>query len=116
MNLSDKLRNLRTESHFTQQKVADYLEIDRSTYAYYETGATKPSIKCLQKLSQLYNVSIDAIIGDGKCNKVRVASPHDEVSCNYTVSQEELEIINMFRELSDERKIAFVNFLKTFNS
>jgi len=38
------IRNLRKERGLTQRQVADYLQIDRSTYAYYESGRTRTNI------------------------------------------------------------------------
>lgn len=60
--LDFQLRSIRKTCNLTQQQVADELEIDRSTYAYYETGKTTPSIFTLMKLAQLYQVSIDNIL------------------------------------------------------
>ena len=45
------LRNLRDERNLTQQQVADYLKIDRSTYAYYESGRSQVSIDVIVKLA-----------------------------------------------------------------
>jgi len=60
--LDYQLRTIRKTSHLTQQQVADKLEMNRSTYAYYETGKTTPSIFTLMKLSQLFQVPIDYIL------------------------------------------------------
>jgi len=60
--LDYQLRTIRKASHLTQQQVADKLEMDRSTYAYYETGKTTPSIFTLMKLAQLFQVPIDYIL------------------------------------------------------
>jgi len=53
---------LRKESGFTQQKVADYLGIDRSNYSKYELGKLEISIEILVKLARLYDVSADYIL------------------------------------------------------
>ena len=55
--LSRILKNLRENCGFTQQQVANILNIDRSTYAYYETGKTVPDINTVIKLSKIFNVS-----------------------------------------------------------
>lgn len=60
--LDDQLRTIRNTCNLTQQQVADELHIDRSTYAYYETGKTTPSIFTLMKLAVLFQVSIDYIL------------------------------------------------------
>ena len=55
--LSRVLKNLRENCGFTQQQVANILNIDRSTYSYYETGKTVPDINTVIKLSKIFNVS-----------------------------------------------------------
>lgn len=60
--LSDQLRMTRMSCNLTQQQVADKLEIDRSTYTYYETGKTTPSIFTLMKLAEIFQVPIDSIL------------------------------------------------------
>jgi DNA-binding XRE family transcriptional regulator len=60
--LSDQLRMTRMSCNLTQQQVADRLEIDRSTYTYYETGKTTPSIFTLMKLAEIFQVPIDSIL------------------------------------------------------
>ena len=61
--VSKNLIELRKEKGLTQQKVADYLKIDRSNYSKYELGKLEISIDMLRKLSILYGVSSDYIIG-----------------------------------------------------
>lgn len=60
--LKDVLKNLREESCLTQERVAELLAISRSTYAYYETGKTKPSIETLKRLARIYHTSLDRIL------------------------------------------------------
>ena len=63
-NVSQQLRKLREAKKLTQKEIAEKLNIDRSTYAYWESAKTEPSIKHLVKLSKIYNVTIDYIIGN----------------------------------------------------
>lgn len=60
--LNTKLKKLRTDHYLTQQEVADYLKIDRSTYAKYELGRSEPSLFALKALSTLYGVSLDSFL------------------------------------------------------
>lgn len=62
--LSKILKKLRENCGFTQQQVADTLNIDRSTYAYYETGKTTPDINTIIKLAKIFNVSYTEIFED----------------------------------------------------
>ena len=52
--LGENLRFIRENLDLTQEDLARILFIDRSTYAYYETGKTLPSIFYLIKLSETY--------------------------------------------------------------
>ena len=61
--VAKKLRILRENSNFSQADIAAMLGMDRSTYAYYETGKTEPSLKTIFKVAELYKVSTDMILG-----------------------------------------------------
>ncbi len=56
------LKAYRKANKITQKRVAEYLGIDRSTYAKYET-MRKPDIDIVLKLSALYNISLDEFMG-----------------------------------------------------
>lgn len=58
-----RLRDLREDHDYNQQHVADYLNINRVVYTRYELGDREIPISYLIKLSKLYNVSIDYIVG-----------------------------------------------------
>ncbi|HIY22456.1 MAG TPA: helix-turn-helix domain-containing protein [Candidatus Flavonifractor merdigallinarum] len=60
------MRNLkayRTHIGKTQKEVADYLGIERSTYAKYENGSSEPTFDTLRRLSEYFNTSIDELMG-----------------------------------------------------
>lgn len=60
--LSDNLRYMRSQLHFSQQKVADSLSITRGRYAKYEDGISEPPVEILVKISRYFNVSIDLLV------------------------------------------------------
>lgn len=62
-NISERLAELRKERGYTQQKVADYLKIDRSNYSKYERGKLELNPDMLIALAKLYNVSTDFLLG-----------------------------------------------------
>ena len=57
------MRNLREDNDLTQKQVADYLGTSQTMYARYERGANELPIRHLIKLSKLYKVSTDYILG-----------------------------------------------------
>ena len=62
MEFAEKLKTLRKDSDLTQQEVADKLYISRSLYAKYESGIATPSKGILEKISLLFNVSVNELV------------------------------------------------------
>ena len=59
----ERLISLREESGITQQMLAFDLGISRTTYAHYEQGSHEPPIENLVKLSKIYDVTVDYLLG-----------------------------------------------------
>lgn len=63
MKLHIRLTELRKMNNYTQQQVADFLGISRGAYSNYEIGNREPDADTLAKLAELYDVSVDYILG-----------------------------------------------------
>lgn len=61
--LGARIAQLRKEAGFSQQAVADSLEIAQQTYANYEVARARPSVSMLPTLAQLFGVSVDELLG-----------------------------------------------------
>lgn len=59
----ERIRALREDSDYTQDRVASYLGTSQTMYARYERGANELPVRHLVNLSKLYNVSTDYILG-----------------------------------------------------
>ncbi len=59
----DRMRELREDRDWTQQHVADLLFINRRTYSAYENGVNAMSPEILMKLSEIYQTSVDYLLG-----------------------------------------------------
>nr|WP_122012112.1 helix-turn-helix transcriptional regulator [Maliibacterium massiliense] len=59
----NRLRALRIRRELTQTQVADLLGIDQRVYSIYETGKRDMPVRHLVKLSKLYGVSVDYLLG-----------------------------------------------------
>lgn len=57
------IRNLREDNDWTQQYVADFLGVNRRTYSAYETGTNSMTPETLVRLAELYNTSVDYLLG-----------------------------------------------------
>ena len=59
----ENIRNLRIDKGYTQKQLGEYLGISQNTYSQYEIGVLNYPIDVLIKLADLYNVSIDYLVG-----------------------------------------------------
>lgn len=64
-----RIRDLREDKDFTQQQLAEYLNISQATYSRYESGNLDVPSSVLIKLSDFYSVSIDYILGQTNISK-----------------------------------------------
>ena len=56
-----RLKELREENKYTQQYVAEILNIRQNTYSQYENEKREIPIRALIVLAKLYDVSVDYI-------------------------------------------------------
>lgn len=57
-----RLKELREENKYTQQYVAEVLNIRQNTYSQYENEKREIPIRALILLAKLYDVSVDYIL------------------------------------------------------
>ncbi len=60
----NNIKKLRTSFGYTQQELADKMQLSKSTIAMLENGSRLPSVDTLVKLSNIFNVSTDYILGN----------------------------------------------------
>jgi len=63
MSVGQRLRYLRKLKKLTQSEVSEKLGINRSTYAKYETDDNQADYETLKKLADLFEVSVDYLLG-----------------------------------------------------
>ena len=57
------LKRLRTRRKLSQEDMATYLGITRQGYSKYENDKSEPSLQMLMRIADLFEVSIDELIG-----------------------------------------------------
>ncbi len=65
MTLGDKLAKLRKENNYTQEQLADILDVSRQSVSKWESDLAYPETDKLIKLGELYNCSMDYLLKDG---------------------------------------------------
>ena len=63
MKRYEKLRELREDAGISQQKLALYLCVHQTTYSEYELGKLNVPVEVFIKLSRLYGVSVEYMLG-----------------------------------------------------
>lgn len=58
-----RIRDLREDRDWKQREVADYLNCSQQVYSNYELGQRDIPTEVLIKLSALYGVSVDYLLG-----------------------------------------------------
>lgn len=60
--LNERLVALRKQSGFTQQQLADMLNVSNKTISQWETGRALPDIMMLVRLSEIYKLKLDELL------------------------------------------------------
>ena len=98
--ISTRLRELRKERGLTQQQVANILSISARGYTYYELGKNEPSISTLNKLCDLFECSLDYLVGrEDDFGNISIKNPTAELTA------EEKNLIKIYRQLNMKNKI-----------
>lgn len=96
MEYHNKLKELRTTNGLYQKTIAEKIGVATNTYQSWERGLTQPDIFNLIKLSNVYNCSVDYIIGneleDGR------------IMITNGLSEDENALINIVKQLSIKDK------------
>lgn len=87
----ENLKKLRLLNKKTKKEIAESIQITAQAYFKYENGDSKPTIENLCKLADLYNVSVDYILGRNI----------DEFGY---LSADEKRLITNFRNMNDQAK------------
>lgn len=63
MSFGTNIKKIRQDNNLTQEELAKRINTSRSNIANYENDKNMPSIDILEKLSEIFNCSIDYLLG-----------------------------------------------------
>lgn len=69
MNFNEKIKKIRINNKLTQEEFADILKVSRSAVAKWEQGRGMPSLDLLERISKVYELSIDELISEEEIKK-----------------------------------------------
>ncbi len=61
--IGDRIKELRTELKIKQEELANELLMSRQAISHWETGINEPGVEDLIKLTTIFNVSADYLLG-----------------------------------------------------
>ncbi|MEK3990466.1 MULTISPECIES: helix-turn-helix domain-containing protein [Robertmurraya] len=97
-----RLVTLRKSRKWSMQETADRLEIAKSTYAGYEYGYREPSLQALSDIADLFETSVDHILGRSE----------QSLELTKLVEEESMALTLDGESLSKEEMIDFIAFTR----
>ena len=113
MKLKDNLKFLRRKAGLTQAELAKKMHLKQYNISDYEIGRIEPNIAKLVHFADIFNVSLDTLVG--RKPKEIEKSPDDinsdirNFDYNYSEDDSLAEIAEMIKDLSPEEKRQVVN-------
>lgn len=90
----------------TQKELADVLFVNQTAVSQWERGVTIPSPPILMKLSQMYGVSTDYLLGNDSVQKEKPTAEGDELT------KDEETVIQLLRQVPEDRRDLVVNMIE----
>lgn len=94
------IQKLRKEHKYSQKELGDHLGIGVSTISMWESEKREPDLTHLMAIANLFHVSVDYILY-GKVDDVKL-------------SQQEQEVLDLFRQLPIEQQYEIKGIIKGF--
>jgi transcriptional regulator with XRE-family HTH domain len=66
LNIGEKIIQLRKQNRLSQSELAEKIEASRTIVGNYERNSNTPSIEMIIKIANVFNVSLDYLIGEGQ--------------------------------------------------
>lgn len=86
--LNKRLQMARINAELTKKQVAELIGVSESTIGLYESANRQPSLSNLIKLSSIYKVTTDYLLGHESTNKNDISS--------YGLTDEQIEALKIF--------------------
>ena len=105
MKFCEKLQKLRKDIGYSQEQLADLLEVSRQSVSKWESGTTYPEMDKLLSLCKIFNVTLDDLTNDNVTDKnIKERSKNNFSNLFYSI----LDIINksfeMFKSMTSKEK------------
>lgn len=103
----NRLRELRKENNYTLEEIADKLNITSMSLSRYERNEREPKGEILFKLSKIYNVSPDYLLGWSE-----IRNPEKEIKKLEESDPIFFSLYEEVKELTDEQKTEILEIIQ----
>lgn len=110
------LKDLRAKKGVLQKDVANFLQIDRTTYVKYENGDSEPNLQMIKKIADYFNVSVDYLLEREQFVLHKKNDTITDIILKLRSDEKLLEITNMICRLPEEQLSFIQSLLSTFNN
>jgi transcriptional regulator with XRE-family HTH domain len=108
MFFADNLRFLRKRKRFSQQHLADLIEVNRTTLSSYESG-TQPPFPVLLRISDVFHLSIDALVRINLSKLSEYELSEIERGYNIDITGQKLRLLTISVDKDQKENIEMVN-------
>lgn len=121
MNFADKLLKLRTQCGYSQEALAEKLNVSRQAVSKWELGTTLPETDKVITISEFFNVSTDYLLKD----KFQLSNNDslDRVVLKFLGSAQDMdniskELVEIMKDgiIDDEEKIKMESIIDTLDA
>lgn len=93
MNIHSKIKKLREDNHWSQEDMAEKMNMSLNGYAKIERGETKLYLEKLEQIAQIFNIDVvDLMNTNEKAIYFVIGENSSHLSSNYYASNEALTI------------------------
>ncbi len=97
-----RLKQIREKHKISQEKLAEFLGVERPTISRWENGINEPPLHILLEISRMFTISVDWLLGNDSEQKSL-----NDLSMSKALSvSEDSEIFNIIKKLDKDKKNA----------
>lgn len=116
MNFCENLKKLRTRANMSQIELAQLMDVNQYIISYWEKGRSEPSISQIVKLSEIFKVPSDYLLGKEIIRTENREEFHTVVKNIELDSVDEAnkKLLDLFKELGEEQKNNLITLINSF--
>ena len=112
MNISHIIKSLRIQKKLEPIHLAELLDVSINTYRKYERNEATPDINMLEKIAEIYDISIVDLL---KNNSVAINNKDNKIENNLFINQISEKLIEQYDCRLEEKEEVIKELKKTIN-